>query len=284
MQRRAPSPLGLVQTGRVHGLRGLCGTSSLSRAVAGTGRVLSRPAPAAAVRALRDLLRILALPRSRDSDAGRACRTGGSLVRRGRHASARRSMAGLAASTGRECCAMAPQCSQIRRAHGRVSGARNQTGERMGGVDAVVCNADSNALAAGSPRRRRARAVRRDRRARRARCRRSPGISSHARRDSSSRTTRCFFSADYRAEFDDIFCAAAPAVRSDHLCVRAGSTRCRCCAGPRQTERLLCLINAPPIGDTHSFDQRGDLRMRRPSLSTARGVRALDDSTRARAA
>ncbi len=47
-----------------------------------------RPPAAPVVRPLRHLLRLLALPRAGDADAGRACRAAGRLVRRRRHACA----------------------------------------------------------------------------------------------------------------------------------------------------------------------------------------------------
>jgi len=133
---------------------------------------------------------------------------------------------------------------------GRAAGVRLAGGERLES-DAVVVNADAAAVAGGHFGREVARAV-------------TP-IPASAR--SLSAVTWCllaetegfplvrhnvFFSADYAAEFAAIFqgnrLPAAPTVyvcaqdRDDHEGV-----------GPSGPERLLCLVNAPPIGDAHPF-------------------------------
>jgi 1-hydroxycarotenoid 3,4-desaturase len=54
--------------------------------VEGAGAALPRPAPAAAVRALCDLLRLISLPCTRDADAGGACGAGRRVDGEGRHA------------------------------------------------------------------------------------------------------------------------------------------------------------------------------------------------------
>jgi 1-hydroxycarotenoid 3,4-desaturase len=62
-----------------------------------------------------------------------------------------------------------------------------------------------------------------------------------------------FFSSDYRAEFDEIFRRRClPAAPTIYLCAQDRIDT----AGvpPGHAERLLCLVNAPAIGDTHSFD------------------------------
>ena len=59
-----------------------------------------------------------------------------------------------------------------------------------------------------------------------------------------------FFSGDYAAEFDDIFARARlPRAPTVYVCAqdREGGP------SPSGPERLLCLVNAPPIGDRHSF-------------------------------
>jgi 1-hydroxycarotenoid 3,4-desaturase len=135
--------------------------------------------------------------------------------------------------------------------HGRVSGVEIDHRERVA-VDAIVCNADSNALAAGlfGPE-----------------FTRSARDTPAARRSLSAVTWNLlastegfelahhsvFFSSDYRAEFEDIFRRQRlPAEPTIYVCAQdridAAGVR------PLQRERLLCLVNAPPIGDTHEFD------------------------------
>jgi len=63
-----------------------------------------------------------------------------------------------------------------------------------------------------------------------------------------------FFSDDYRAEFDDIFARRRlPRQPTIYVCAQdrydgAGDV-------PQGTERLLCLVNAPPTGDIHAFTE-----------------------------
>jgi 1-hydroxycarotenoid 3,4-desaturase len=61
-----------------------------------------------------------------------------------------------------------------------------------------------------------------------------------------------FFSADYSEEFNDIFRRRTlPTGPTVYVCAE---DRDDCIGGsPVGPERLLCLVNAPPIGDTHSF-------------------------------
>jgi len=141
--------------------------------------------------------------------------------------------------------------TQILVHHGRVSGVEIDGKERIA-VDAIVCNADSNALAAGLFGASAARS--------------SPGTPPAWRSLSavtwnlSAKTAgfdlahhSVFFSADYRAEFDDIYRRRRlPTSPTIYVCAQD-----RIDAGgvdPEQAERLFCLVNAPAIGDTHLFD------------------------------
>lgn len=134
---------------------------------------------------------------------------------------------------------------------GRAAGVALEDGERLG-ADAVVVNADVAAIAAGrlgaavaaaAP------AVPADRRSLSAvtwnlvaRTRGFPLVRHNV-----------FFSDDYRAEFDDIFRRRRlPVAPTVYVCAQDrpdgdGDP-------PDGPERLLCLINAPAIGDTHPFD------------------------------
>lgn len=64
-----------------------------------------------------------------------------------------------------------------------------------------------------------------------------------------------FFSDDYRAEFDDILThKRLPNEPTVYICAQDRHDD----AAPDQDgtpERLLCLVNAPPIGDQHSFEE-----------------------------
>ena len=141
--------------------------------------------------------------------------------------------------------------SEVARLHlerGRIAAVQTAAGERIA-VDAVVCNADTNALAIG---------LFGDE------LRSSVHATPQKSRSLSAVTwnlvaqTRgfdlahhsVFFSSDYRAEFDDIFRHhRLPRVPTVYICAQDRHER-----GERPLrERLLCLINAPPSGDHHSF-------------------------------
>lgn len=159
-------------------------------------------------------------------------------------------LAGLAARRGatlRYGC----EVTQIHTQGGRVSGLEIDARERIE-VDAIVCNADNNALACGlfGP---------------------AAASSVHTTRASARSLSALtwnllaptegfalahhsvFFSADYRAEFDDIFRRRRlPRIPTIYVC--AQDRRDSAGLPPGQDERLLCLVNAPPTGDTHLFD------------------------------
>jgi 1-hydroxycarotenoid 3,4-desaturase len=144
------------------------------------------------------------------------------------------------------------EVAEVEARDGRVAGVRLATGERLG-ARAVVVNADAAAVSSGLLGRAVARAV--------------PPTAPSARSLSAitwalvaqtegfplARHT-VFFSDGYAAEFDDIFRhARLPAAPTVYVCAQdrddAGGT------GADGPERLLCLVNAPPTGDRHSFDE-----------------------------
>jgi 1-hydroxycarotenoid 3,4-desaturase len=143
------------------------------------------------------------------------------------------------------------EVTKIHARNGRVS-AIEIDGREPIAVDAIVCNADSNALAAGLFGDAASNGV---------------NATSTSRRSLSALTWNLlartegfdlahhsvFFSADYRAEFDDIFRRRRlPMAPTIYLC--AQDRRDGAGMQPQRAERLLCLVNAPPIGDTHVFE------------------------------
>jgi 1-hydroxycarotenoid 3,4-desaturase len=135
--------------------------------------------------------------------------------------------------------------------HGRAAGVRLESGERIE-ADAVIVNADAAALANGLM---------------------GPAVSgaiaptSPSQRSLSAMTWTLvartegfplsrhsvFFSPDYPAEFADIFeRGRMPQAPTVYVCAQdrdnAGEL------GSADAERLLCLINAPPVGDRRPFD------------------------------
>ena len=145
----------------------------------------------------------------------------------------------------------ATEAAEIVAAGGRAAGVRLATGETLG-ADAVVANADVAALASGRLG--------------------GPAIKSVAAVPRSARSLSAvtwslfaqtqgfpllrhtvFFSDDYAAEFDDIFHRSRlPAAPTVYVCAQDRSDNDSTL--PTGPERLLCLVNAPAIGDTHPFD------------------------------
>jgi 1-hydroxycarotenoid 3,4-desaturase len=157
--------------------------------------------------------------------------------------------AGLAAARGVELrygCTVA----EVEVQHGRAAGARLTDGERIA-ADAVLCNADSAALAAGLFGRRPSRAVRRHPLS--ARSLSAVTFSVNAPTSGFPLVRHnVFFSRDYAAEFEAIFGQGQlPVEPTVYVCAQdrgdGGS-------GPGGPERLLCLVNAPPRGDIRPFE------------------------------
>ena len=133
--------------------------------------------------------------------------------------------------------------------NGGACGVTLDNGERLD-ADAVVVNADPAAVADGLL---------------------GANVSKAAKADSASRSLSAitwsmtavargfdlsrhnvFFSGDYRAEFDDIFQRdRLPREPTVYICAQ---DRDDTAASPSGPERLLVLVNAPPIGDRHAFD------------------------------
>lgn len=146
---------------------------------------------------------------------------------------------------------------------GNAEGVRLGSGEVIH-ADAVICNADVNAVATGM-------------------------LGAHARRAVNEVPVRCrslsamtwatvtqtsgfpllrhtvFFSGDYPAEFDAIRRRRMPSAPTVYVCAqdRGDSDG----DGPkRSAERLLCIVNAPATGDTNRFDE-GEIRQCSDSMA-----------------
>ena len=178
---------------------------AVRHAVERARRTFPRSAPAAIVRPLRHLLRLLAVSGAGDADAGRPCRAGGRLARRGRHARLG-ARAGRSRQPARRDAPLWPR----RRAHPRrkrdaPAASIAEDGERFA-ADAVVFNGDAAALGAGALGDRAARAVNDGATSARLAVRADLRLVGRAEGFPLAHHN-VFFSDDYRAEFDEILVA-----------------------------------------------------------------------------
>ena len=133
---------------------------------------------------------------------------------------------------------------------GRVAGVQLASGEQIA-ADAILANADVAAIASGGLGRDAAHAVPRVPRSARSlsaltwtMVARTAGFPLHRH--------NVFFSGDYRAEFDDLFAhGRLPRSPTVYVCAQDRDDEGVCASA--MPERLLCLVNAPPTGDCHSF-------------------------------
>jgi 1-hydroxycarotenoid 3,4-desaturase len=137
--------------------------------------------------------------------------------------------------------------SEILVKNGRAAGVVLSSGEQIA-ADAVISNADPAALAAGHF----------GRAATSATARPGPRSLSALTWSLLARTEgfplirhTVFFSDNYEAEFDDLFTLGRlPASPTVYICAQDRDDTDRPHDGP---ERLLCLVNAPALGDRHQF-------------------------------
>ena len=143
------------------------------------------------------------------------------------------------------------EVTEVLAPHGRVDGVALKNGERVP-ASAVIVNADAAAVAAGllgpdiapagtamAPRERSLSAVTW------ALSARADGFPLHHH--------NVFFSRDYAAEFEEIFDQRRlPRLPTVYVCAQDRHDGRP--PPPGSAERLFCLVNAPPCGDTHPFD------------------------------
>jgi 1-hydroxycarotenoid 3,4-desaturase len=159
------------------------------------------------------------------------------------------SLAELATSLGAEC-RYGAEVTRVLVRGGRAAGVETHGGEIFA-ADAVVSNADNNALATGLF----GDAVRTSvaRTAPKARSLSALTWNLVAQTEGFQLARHSVFFGDaYASEFDDIFRRGRlPANPTVYVCAQDRYDG----ASPAQrgAERLLCLVNAPPIGDTHEF-------------------------------
>jgi 1-hydroxycarotenoid 3,4-desaturase len=136
---------------------------------------------------------------------------------------------------------------------GRADGVELTDGERIG-ADAIVVNADTAALALGLFGAQVARAVPPTPPAQRSLSAVTWNMVAEVEDFPLSRHT-VFFSDDYQAEFDDIFGQKRlPARPTVYVCAQDRDADTD--PGAKGPERLMCLINAPPNGDAHTFTHK----------------------------
>jgi 1-hydroxycarotenoid 3,4-desaturase len=139
--------------------------------------------------------------------------------------------------------------AEITVTRGRATGVVLASGERIA-ADAVISNADAAALAAGRFGTATAGAVARIPAAGRSLSAVTWAIRARAEGFPLLRHT-VFFSGDYAAEFDDLFKRhRLPGAPTVYVCAQDRDDTDR---APEGAERLLCLVNAPAIGDARHF-------------------------------
>jgi 1-hydroxycarotenoid 3,4-desaturase len=142
------------------------------------------------------------------------------------------------------------EVQQIELERGRVRAVRLSDGERIP-ADAVVINGDTNAVASGLFGQDLRRAVPPTPSAERSLSAVTWNLVAKTQGFPLSRHT-VFFSDDYQAEFDAILKQQRlPQRPTVYVCAQDRDAQDG--PAPAGPERLLCLVNAPAIGDTHSF-------------------------------
>jgi 1-hydroxycarotenoid 3,4-desaturase len=142
--------------------------------------------------------------------------------------------------------------SEVLVERGAAAGVRLADGERID-ADLVICNADASALGGGLLGAAARAAVEPVPPAARSLSALTWVLLARTRGFPLRRHT-VFFSADYPAEFDAIFRAGRlPAQPTVYVCAQDRGDDDTSPPGP---ERLLCLVNAPPVGDRRRFEAR----------------------------
>lgn len=149
---------------------------------------------------------------------------------------------------------MGQSVSEILTQGGVARGVRLTTGEEIR-ADAVICNADPNAIAVGKFGGAAARGVKPLAPAKRS----LSALVWYAHTGTSGFDLthhNVLFSSDYKREFDQIANGAAPSAPTAYICALDRSVDLNPAAKPKGRERLQIIVNAPANGDTHSYDPK----------------------------
>ena len=239
---RRPGPVGLATRVGLSRLARSHADIAVHDAVARARAIFPRSAAAPAVRPLRHLLRLVAVPGAGDADAGRPCRARGRLDRRGGMARLAEALAELARARGAEL-RFRQRVARIVVENGRAAGVETDEGERDSGRRRHL-------------ERRRRRARRRKRGARGgARRRRNPAGRAlavgpdlgddGARRGLSARPPQRVLFARLRGRIRrHLRASRLPGDPTVYVCAQ-DRDEAASPAESRAEERLFCLVNAP---------------------------------------
>lgn len=144
------------------------------------------------------------------------------------------------------------RASEILIERGRIAGVRLADGDVLR-ADAIVVNADANAVAEGCFGAAAARAVAKRPPTQRSLSAVTWAVSAKTHGDFPLHHHNVFFSNDYAAEFDDLQRhRRLPRSPTVYVCAQDRGRGDGIAA--QRPERLLCLVNAPPTGDRETFD------------------------------
>lgn len=149
---------------------------------------------------------------------------------------------------------MGESVAEILTQGGKARGVRLANGEVIA-ADAVICNADPNAIAIGKFGGRVRSAVKPLSPSKRS----LSALVWYAHTETSGFDLthhNVFFSGDYKREFDEIASGRPPSNPTAYICAIDRSSDAVASAAPAKRERLQIIVNAPANGDTHTYDPK----------------------------